>query len=72
MLTEAQIKLLMEIYERYNLSEDEPDIVTAVDDINYLLSVLGMDSVMYKVYKDTECPKCGKVRKTECCENKSG
>jgi len=34
-------ELLTEIYARYNLAEDEPDIVTVVDDINYLLELLG-------------------------------
>ena len=34
-------KILLKIYARYNLSEDEPDIVTVVDDINYLLNLAG-------------------------------
>ena len=29
------------IYNRYNLQEDQPDIVTVVDDINYLLVLAG-------------------------------
>ena len=34
-------EILLEIYARYNLSEDEPDIATIVDDINYLLGLAG-------------------------------
>ena len=49
-----RIKNLVEIYERYNLSEHQPDIIDIIDDINYLLSLLGMDSVDYQVYKDND------------------
>lgn len=34
-------ELLKQIYERYNEGEDEPDFVSVVDDINYLLMLLG-------------------------------
>ena len=51
MFTKKQYELLIEIYERYNCSEDSPDIDTIVEDINYLLSLVGIDSAMYSVIK---------------------
>lgn len=39
-----QQEVLRQIYMRDNFAEDQPDIVTIVDDINYLLSLVGFDS----------------------------
>lgn len=54
MFSKEQYKLFVEIYERYNLSEDEPSMVDVVDDINYLLDRLGIDACMYQVLKEEE------------------
>lgn len=49
-LSQQDYENLAEIYERYNLAEESPDLVDVVDDINYLLSKLGMDQVGYQVH----------------------
>ena len=47
-----QLKILAGIYEVYNLSEHEPDIVDSVDTINYLLGLLGFDEAVYEVVQN--------------------
>lgn len=49
-LSQQDYDNLAEIYERYNLAEESPDLIDVVDDINYLLSMLGMDQIGYKVH----------------------
>lgn len=51
MTNEQLLKQLANIYERYNFSEEEPDIVDTVDTVNYLLSLLGMDEAVYQVIR---------------------
>ena len=54
MINDDQLKQMADIYEEYNLCEDEPDSVDTFDTVNYLLDLLGMDEAMYKVVKGIE------------------